>query len=158
MRKPISKIGRRKGMNCPNCGGAMWDNRANKRNPKAPDYKCKNQNCLDERGQVTAVWIPKAQQQPVAARAVPQEQIKKEMIISYEKDIMVLAGEILKAEMAAGIHPADRVARVREIYGLLISDFRTKVVGKYFPVKKPTPPPPPPPPPEEEVYDEEIEF
>jgi hypothetical protein len=26
---------------CPTCGNAMWDNRVNKKNPKAPDYKCK---------------------------------------------------------------------------------------------------------------------
>src|SRR3954471_11990192 len=30
---------------CPNCGGEMWDNRENKRNPKAPDFKCKNAGC-----------------------------------------------------------------------------------------------------------------
>jgi hypothetical protein len=28
--------------NCPICGGAMWDDRTSKRNPKAPDFKCKN--------------------------------------------------------------------------------------------------------------------
>ena len=28
--------------NCPICGGPMWDDRASKRNPKAPDFKCKN--------------------------------------------------------------------------------------------------------------------
>ena len=27
---------------CPLCGGAMWDDRLSKRNPKAPDFKCKN--------------------------------------------------------------------------------------------------------------------
>ncbi|HUS60620.1 MAG TPA: hypothetical protein VMY34_00395 [Acidimicrobiales bacterium] len=27
---------------CPICGGAMWDDRTSKRNPKAPDFKCKN--------------------------------------------------------------------------------------------------------------------
>ena len=27
---------------CPICGGAMWDDRASKRNPRAPDFKCKN--------------------------------------------------------------------------------------------------------------------
>lgn len=30
---------------CPKCGGAMWDNRLTKRNPKAPDYKCKDGTC-----------------------------------------------------------------------------------------------------------------
>src|SRR5690348_16184054 len=27
---------------CPKCGSDMWDNRQDKRNPKAPDFKCKN--------------------------------------------------------------------------------------------------------------------
>jgi hypothetical protein len=27
---------------CPICGGPMWDDRTSKRNPKAPDFKCRN--------------------------------------------------------------------------------------------------------------------
>ena len=27
---------------CPICGGAMWDDRTSKRNPRAPDFKCRN--------------------------------------------------------------------------------------------------------------------
>lgn len=38
---------------CPKCGGLMWDNRTTKRNPKAPDFKCKNKDC----GGV--IWPPK---------------------------------------------------------------------------------------------------
>lgn len=30
---------------CPQCGGKMWDNRASKRNPKAPDFKCRARTC-----------------------------------------------------------------------------------------------------------------
>ncbi|HEX6597697.1 MAG TPA: hypothetical protein VF034_00115 [Gemmatimonadaceae bacterium] len=30
---------------CPKCHGPMWDNRENKRNPKAPDFKCKDRSC-----------------------------------------------------------------------------------------------------------------
>ena len=30
---------------CPTCGGKMWDNRATKRNPKAPDFKCRDRAC-----------------------------------------------------------------------------------------------------------------
>lgn len=30
---------------CPKCGGRMWDNRASKRNPKAPDFKCRDRRC-----------------------------------------------------------------------------------------------------------------
>jgi hypothetical protein len=27
---------------CPICGGKMWDDRLSKRNPRAPDFKCRN--------------------------------------------------------------------------------------------------------------------
>jgi Rad52/22 family double-strand break repair protein len=30
---------------CPKCGGRVWDNRVTKRNPKAPDYKCRDRSC-----------------------------------------------------------------------------------------------------------------
>lgn len=30
---------------CPTCAGAMWDNRVGKKNPKSPDFKCKNSSC-----------------------------------------------------------------------------------------------------------------
>lgn len=30
---------------CPACGGRMWDNRLSKRNPSAPDFKCRNRSC-----------------------------------------------------------------------------------------------------------------
>lgn len=30
---------------CPKCSGPVWDNRATKRNPKAPDLKCRDKAC-----------------------------------------------------------------------------------------------------------------
>jgi hypothetical protein len=61
---------------CPKCGGRMWDNRLTKRNPRAPDFKCRDRSCdgviwpakvgadgsrveksLDEQAGVTA-WAP----------------------------------------------------------------------------------------------------
>ena len=30
---------------CPKCSGRMWDNRLTKRNPKAPDFKCRDRSC-----------------------------------------------------------------------------------------------------------------
>jgi len=38
---------------CPVCGGRMWDNRATKRNPRAPDFKCRDRACDG------VVWPPK---------------------------------------------------------------------------------------------------
>jgi hypothetical protein len=47
---------------CPKCGGPMWDNREGKKNPKAPDYKCKDKGCDG------ALWPAKV---PAAANGVP---------------------------------------------------------------------------------------
>jgi hypothetical protein len=49
-------------VSCPKCGGAMWDNRETKKNPKAPDYKCKDRSCDG------VIWPPKpGQRSPVSA-------------------------------------------------------------------------------------------
>jgi hypothetical protein len=48
--------------NCPKCQGPMWDNRVGKRNPKAPDFKCKDRECDG------VVWPPRGAK-PVAAAA-----------------------------------------------------------------------------------------
>lgn len=51
---------------CPQCGGGMWDNTRErdgspKKNPKAPDYKCRDKEC----GGV--IWPPKAPKRVEAA-------------------------------------------------------------------------------------------
>lgn len=38
---------------CPECGSDMWDNRLTKRNPRSPDYVCKDRSCNG------VVWPPK---------------------------------------------------------------------------------------------------
>jgi hypothetical protein len=54
---------------CPKCGGRMWDNRLTKRNPRAPDYKCRDRNCDG------VIWPPrdgeKKQADPQGASANP---------------------------------------------------------------------------------------
>lgn len=46
---------------CPVCDGAMWDNREGKKNPKAPDFKCKDKACG------AAVWLPETPEKGRAA-------------------------------------------------------------------------------------------
>jgi hypothetical protein len=58
---------------CPRCGGEMWDNRLNKKNPKAPDFKCKNDKCLDDKGYVTAMWLPKEEVEEIDLDELPFE-------------------------------------------------------------------------------------
>lgn len=38
---------------CPKCNSDMWDNRLSKKNPKAPDFKCKDPKCDG------VIWPPK---------------------------------------------------------------------------------------------------
>jgi hypothetical protein len=47
---------------CSKCGGRMWDNRLTKRNPKAPDYKCRDRGCDG------VVWPPKTTEPAKASK------------------------------------------------------------------------------------------
>jgi hypothetical protein len=51
--------------NCPKCQGPMWDNRVGKRNPKAPDFKCKDRECDG------VVWPPRDAKPVAAATGAP---------------------------------------------------------------------------------------
>jgi hypothetical protein len=54
---------------CPKCGGRTWDNRLTKRNPKAPDYKCRDRSCDG------VIWPPKAAKGDAAKAAEETEEI-----------------------------------------------------------------------------------
>lgn len=47
---------------CPKCGGEMWDNRGTKKNPKQPDFKCKDKQTCDG-----AIWPEKKKEEPAPA-------------------------------------------------------------------------------------------
>lgn len=56
-------------VSCPKCGGAMWDNRATKKNPRSPDFKCKQRSCDG------VIWPPRtvaAAPRPAVAAAVSE--------------------------------------------------------------------------------------
>ena len=53
---------------CPKCDGRMWDNRVSKRNPKAPDFKCRDRSCDG------VIWPAKGgPQQPSAPAPDPDD-------------------------------------------------------------------------------------
>lgn len=43
---------------CPKCGGKTWDNRVGKKNPKAPDFKCRDKACDG------VIWPPRGNSAP----------------------------------------------------------------------------------------------
>lgn len=52
---------------CPKCGGLMWNNIATKRNPKQPDFKCKDKQCDG------VIWPPR---DGTPSRSMPQPEVK----------------------------------------------------------------------------------
>ena len=56
---------------CPQCGGRMWDNRLTKRNPKAPDYKCRDRSCDG------VIWPPKTEKSEKSEKAEKPEKSGK---------------------------------------------------------------------------------
>jgi hypothetical protein len=57
---------------CPKCGGRMWDNRLTKRNPRAPDFKCRGRSCDG------VIWPSKQSEQKNAERAPTDRKKVKE--------------------------------------------------------------------------------
>ena len=50
--------------NCPKCGGKVWDNRLTKRNPKEPDFRCRDHSCDG------VIWPPRnTKDTPMVERA-----------------------------------------------------------------------------------------
>jgi hypothetical protein len=50
---------------CPKCEGRMWDNRLTKRNPKAPDFKCRDRSCDG------VIWPARANAAPPTRESSP---------------------------------------------------------------------------------------
>ncbi len=114
-------------MECPRCNGMMFDNTLNKKNPKGPDYRCKDKECIDpETGYVTAVWLPKEEvfqgtkpkPRPLPVPPVPKipenngksgEQGVKAMIFAYSKDLVV-------AQIAGGVCPSEPTKEVIAVF------------------------------------------
>ena len=63
---------------CPVCGGKMWDDRASKRNPRAPDFKCRNKPKFQGGpGCEGIIWPPRDGERrpgtPVGTKAAPRK-------------------------------------------------------------------------------------
>ena len=108
-------------MECPICNGPMWDNRGKKRNPKAPDFKCKDKACDG------AIWPPrdkKLVQAPVNGKT--NNDSFRTMVLSYCKDIVV-------AEIAKG--------EVKEPFKRVADGYKVLLMAYNYPFGKPQPKP-----------------
>ena len=65
---------------CPTCAGSMYDNREGKRNPKAPNFKCKDKGCegviWPPRGGASDPYLPTGSTRAAVPSGVPQELVE----------------------------------------------------------------------------------
>jgi len=132
---------------CPHCQQrGFYDNRENKRNPKAPDYKCKNKGCDVGNGYPCGVYLrdfpegaaPAKHGNGHARPSVTWPQMKK----AYHECVAMAiheAGEMKKAGITITGQEVGAMAAT-----LMIT--RDKV-NCWPPLAAPPAPPPPPPPP-----------
>lgn len=124
-------------MECPDCGGAMYDNRETKRSPKQPDYKCK-----DKEGCGKAVWIKK-KGEASAAGAVPT------------RPLGPLYNECLTFTRAALQHHFGKDATIADVLSGTATLFHAAAsTGGVVRKQKEKPAPPPPPPEPEREYED----
>ncbi|WP_284351848.1 Rad52/Rad22 family DNA repair protein [Roseisolibacter agri] len=100
---------------CPKCGGRMWDNRLTKRNPKAPDFKCRDRSCDG------VVWPPRAASPaaesepmdgpPPAAEEAPATPARRKRARSAEQPAAIAADSgtmgLDASPLGAGAHDDD---------------------------------------------------
>lgn len=90
---------------CPKCQGPCWDNREGKRNPKAPDYKCKNKACDG------AIWLPKE----AITEGYGTDQVLRDQYFNHAEKLM------------AGMDEADRKAALGRLLMLSTEEMGKKV-------------------------------
>src|SRR6267378_992956 len=83
---------------CPKCGGPCWDNVATKRNPKAPDYACK-----DKEGCGAGVWLKDSEKNALQAAKPGSPQAKRPIVIdSLMEQRVIAAKELLGKNVPPG--------------------------------------------------------
>lgn len=130
-------------MECPKCGGPMWDNRQTKKSPKQPDYKCKDrQNCDG------VIWPPKGQSGANGGNGAARQVGGNGASASPRRPLVPLYLECLKDGAGAVRHVLGKDAPVEAVMNaaatLFIAASRDGSPLRVAPKPKPAPPPPPP--------------
>lgn len=156
---------------CPQCGGDMWDNSMSKRNPRAPDYVCKDrQNCdgavwLDDTGRNAAQGRQQIREGGgnVAGPANPQRPSHPPIILDAAMAACIAAATAIISTKFEPPDPSPEGIAMRQ--GLILNCATTLYISRTRdkagilkaekPKAPPAPPPPPPPHPEYDVTDPE---
>ena len=88
---------------CPDCGGKMWDNSADKKSPRSPDYRCKSRDCGK------SVWIRDLEKSgaaataPAGARAARPPLVLDKMLRECIIQAQTMGKELFKDGEVAGL-------------------------------------------------------
>lgn len=139
---------------CPACNQrGFWDNRENKKNPKSPDYKCKNKNCDVGNGYGFGVYVrdfPEGVAAPAKSTGNGRPPVTwKQLQRAYHECVAMAiheAGEIGKT--GTPVVAADVAAMAATL--MITRDKVNCWPEQVAPTPPPAPKPPPPPPPDED--------
>jgi hypothetical protein len=143
-------------MQCPKCGGEMWNNIGRKKNPKQPDYKCKDKECDG------VIWPEREQQgQPQGGKPAPAKNGAKwtwpALNRTYGRSLLLaeqqLVGSAARTKLV--FTPADLLAAAATIF---IAASRDGVSDAPKAQPAPLPPPPPAPVAADEEDDDDLPF
>jgi len=123
----------------------MWDNRNDKRNPKSPDYKCKNRSCgegvWEDRQSSTGAGVGSGSMaRPASPQQAPHAVLYKHCVMYAIKEIKPL--------LSADVCDADVLAAAATLF------IQASRGGQVFAPKNPPQAAPPPPPPPEPAWED----
>lgn len=143
-------------MQCPKCGGAMWDNTNSKKNPRSPDFKCKDKNCGEgvwlRDGQIRQTTTPTDGPTPTPGLAglTPQQQANARQMVrsTYMTTMAYMAGAMAKVakdssiplDMAAVQAATFSVYNTMDKKGLIPSHLKPAPEAPPAPKREPEPP------------------
>lgn len=141
-------------MQCPSCGGEMFDNRADKasgaRSAKWPDFKCKDRNCNK------AIWPPKGGGQrggpsrPANGNGGSRGRYTWGQLSTFYGNSLKLAEKHVKESLARQGKTAGVTLAMENVLSSAATIFIAATKEGIIEQARQAPPPPPPPPPEPE--------
>jgi hypothetical protein len=133
-------------MDCPVCGGGMYDQSKSKftQKPGSPDFKCKDKACkyalnretgeYEESEYTTGVWLPKAKvvvKTPVKAVSAPNKPTVAHTNDSYKTMVLSYAKDLTVALIAKG--------EVKEPFKTVADGYKVLLMAYHYPFGKPKP-------------------
>lgn len=98
-------------MDCPKCGGAMWDNRQSKKSPKQPDYRCKDRENCDG-----VIWPPRNQGGNRPNGTPPKAKLTWEQLAAIHRKSLIIAVKNCHDAFKGTAVPADVIAAAATVF------------------------------------------